>query len=345
MRDAEGAEVDDLLPDGVCVADADGVVTRLNAEAARLLGVSREDVLGRPLDEVLTLVDSGGVTWADYNRPYEGPEIRTGLPEQSWLLPDGREVLTVARLHRAVHLGPVTGVAVSLRSARGRARLDRDRSDLVATVAHELRSPLSGVKGFAQALLQRWDRLTDDQRKLMLETIHADADRLARLIVELLDVARLDTGRLMLATRPVDLGMLATRVVDSVAAATSRPILLDVADRLPAAEADPDKFTQVLTNLVENAVRHGRGDVRVSLAASPSGRIIVAVEDDGDGIPESLRSRVFTKFWSSGSGSSGLGLFIVSGITRAHGGSVSVSDAASGGARLELDWPAAADHD
>ena len=100
--------------------------------------------------------------------------------------------------------GPVTDVAVSLRSGRARARLDRDRSDLVATVAHELRSPLTGVKGFVQALLNRWDRLNDEQKKLMLTTVHADSDRLSRLITELLDVARLDTGRLSMHQRTCD---------------------------------------------------------------------------------------------------------------------------------------------
>ncbi len=117
-------------------------------------------------------------------------------------------------------------VAITLRSGRGRARLDRERSDLVATVAHELRSPLTGVKGFVQALLNRWDRLSDDQKKLMLETVSADSDRLSRLIAELLDVARIDTGRLQLHPRPSDVGMLMTRIVESVAAGTARPVTL-----------------------------------------------------------------------------------------------------------------------
>ena len=103
---------------------------------------------------------------------------------------------------------PVAQVAVTLRSGRGRARLDRERSDLVATVAHELRSPLTGVKGFVQALLNRWDKLTDDQKKLMLTTVSADSDRLSRLIAELLDVARIDTGRLQLYPRPSDAAVL-----------------------------------------------------------------------------------------------------------------------------------------
>ncbi len=98
--------------------------------------------------------------------------------------------------------GPVDSVAVVIRSGRGRARLDRDRSDLVATVAHELRSPLTGVKGFVGTLLSKWERLNDEQKKLMLTTVHSDSERLSRLITELLDVARIDTvGRRSIPAR------------------------------------------------------------------------------------------------------------------------------------------------
>jgi signal transduction histidine kinase len=328
----------DALADGAVIAGPDGRVTAVNAAAARLLGV--ESPVGRPLEDVLALQDRDGRTWCASNCPYEGLPTRTAVPEQSWLLPDGTEVLVVARLHRPALDQPVEQVAVSIRSGRGRARLDRERSDLVATVAHELRSPLTGVKGFVQALLNRWDKLNDDQKKLMLTTVSADSDRLSRLIAELLDVARIDTGRLQLHPRPVDAEVLARRVADSVGASTSRPLVVDVAGVLPEVTVDPDKFVQVVTNLVENAVRHGSGTVTVRLEPVPSGLALV-VEDEGEGIAPELRRRVFTKFWKSGgTGGSGLGLYLVNGLVEAHGGTVTIGDAGSGGARLTVTLPA-----
>ncbi len=334
----------DLLADGVVLADGDGIVTVLNAVAASWLGADPGAAVGLPLEEVLALQDHDGRDWCSYNLPYDGLPTRSAVPEQPWLLPDGTEVLVVARIHRPALDRPVAGVAVSLRSGRGRARLDRERSDLVATVAHELRSPLTGVKGFVQALLNRWDKLNDDQKKLMLTTVSADSDRLSRLIAELLDVARIDTGRLQLYPRPSDAAVLVRRVVDSVSAGTSRPIELTAADDLPEVTVDPDKFTQVVTNLVENAVRHGSDVVRVDLSAVGTPEVTglrLRVEDEGEGISPELRRRVFTKFWKGGgSGGSGLGLYLVNGLVKAHGGTVTIGEADGGGARVDVELPA-----
>ncbi|GAA1917667.1 PAS domain-containing sensor histidine kinase [Nocardioides hwasunensis] len=331
----------DAYPDGILGATRDGIVTILNAQGAALLGVDAHVALGLPLPEVLRLLDQDGKTWLEMNRPFESISIVRGVPEQSWLNASGEEVLTTAKLVREGELGQVLGIAVGLRSGRGRARLDRERSDLVAMVAHELRSPLTGVKGFVQALLNRWDKLTDDQRKLMLTTVNADADRLARLIAELLDVARIDTDRLQLYPRESSAEVLVRRVVDSIEAGTSREVGLEVEDSLPEVFADPDKFTQVVTNLVENAIRHGQGHVSLTLAHSPSlDGVRLMVDDEGDGIPVELRRRVFTKFWTTGdAGGTGLGMYIVGGLARAHGGWVTIDDAPGGGARVMVDWP------
>ena len=334
----------DALPDGAVVADANGRVTVLNLVAGQFLGIEPRVAIGEPLSEVLALQDRDGRHWYSANRPYEGLTTRTAVPEQSWLLPDGSEVLVVARIHRPALDQPIQQVAVSIRSGRGRARLDRERSDLVATVAHELRSPLTGVKGFVQALLNRWDKLNDEQKKLMLTTVYADSERLSRLIAELLDVARIDTGRLSLFPRPSDAAVLAGRVVVSVQASTSRVIERDAAGELAPIHADPDKFTQVVTNLVENAVRHGDGKVTLTLRPLPSDAefsgVRLIVDDEGQGIAPAIRRRVFTKFWKHGArGGSGLGMYLVNGLIRAHGGTLAIDDAPGGGARIVIAWP------
>ena len=142
------------------------------------------------------------------------------------------------------------------------------------------------------------------------------------------------------------MGVIAGRAVASVQAATSRPVLLEDPGDLPDVMADPDKLAQVVTNLVENAVRHGDGTVLVRLEALAQGAgevgaaVRVTVDDEGEGIPEELRRRVFTKFWKSGArGGSGLGMYIVGGLTRAHGGHVGITDAPGGGARVQVTWP------
>jgi signal transduction histidine kinase len=327
----------DTLPDGVVIADADGTVRLVNAPARRMLGESA--AVGASLATVVALQDQDARDWYSVNQPYAGLDLRTGIPEQSWLLPDGSEVLVTARINRSRRQGPVEGVALVLRSARGRTRLDRERSDLVATVAHELRSPLTGVKGFVTTLLSKWDRLNDEQKKLMLTTVSTDAERLSRLITELLDVARIDTGRLPLYPREVDAVPMLERVVESVRAGTSRTITIRHERPAATVYADPDKLVQVITNLVDNAVRHGEGQVSVTTGPGPLG-FRITVDDQGEGIPEALRGRVFTKFWKHGAqGGSGLGLYIVNGLVRAHGGELAISDAPGGGARIVVDWP------
>ena len=280
---------------------------------------------------MLALSDHDGNGWVESNAPYAGLPSRTAVPEQSWLLPDGTEVLVAARLHRAVRGGPVEPVAVSLRSGRGRARLDRERSDLVATVAHELRSPLTGVRGFVHALLNRWDKLNDEQKKLMLNTVAADADRLSRLIAELLDVARIDTGRLQMHTRPCDVVVLCERVVASVQHATrdpdhprrhtrSRwslrtptrsPRSSPTWSRTPSGTARATSRSPIAPDPADPSVRRDHGGRRGR--RHPGGPPAAGVHQVLDG---------------ELGGGSGLGLYIVNGLVRAHGGTVTIDDRA-----------------
>ncbi|MFJ4787961.1 ATP-binding protein [Streptomyces sp. NPDC088794] len=348
--DPAGLGIDpDDLPDGLVVADEHGQVICFNAAAERITAVRAADALGRRLEKALPLEDLEGRRWWQLTDPYGGLATRVRQPERNLLLPGGREVLVSARYVRDEPTGPVQRFVVSLRDTEARRRTERSHAELIATVAHELRSPLTSVKGFTATLLAKWERFTDDQKRLMLETVDADADRVTRLIAELLDISRIDSGRLEVRRQPVDMGAAVGRHIQAYVAAgqPADKFLLRIEQPLPALWADPDKVDQVLSNLLENAVRHGEGTVTIDITPSASPReredaagTSVTVGDEGTGIPEESMNRVFTRFWrGSKRGGTGLGLYIVKGIVEAHGGAITVGRAPGGGAEFRFTLP------
>ena len=337
----------DDLPDGVVVADEQGRVVVVNPAAARLLSTTSDGALGRDFRDVLPLYDDAFRDWWACTDPYGGLSSRTRQPEQGLTLPDGTVLLVTASYVR----GPdraVQRLVVSLRDTHARERLERSRANLVSTVAHELRSPLTSVKGFTATLLAKWERFDDEQKKLMLQTVNADADRVTRLITDLLDVSRIDAGRVEMRKQVVDLPA-AIRTAVAAGVATGEPegrFVVVVHEGLPEMWVDPDKFAQVIGNLVENALRHGRGTVTITIGPTDSSQAspgaLVTVADQGEGIPEAMATRVFGRFWRGGDrrGGTGLGLYIVKGLVDAHGGSVRVGRAVGGGAEFRLRLPA-----
>ena len=338
-----GLSTYDDLPDGLVVADEAGAVVVLNRAAARITGVDAGSALGKRLEDVLPLEGLDGRAWWPCTRPYDGLASVTGHPERNLLLPGGHEVLVTSRYVRGEPRGPVRHVVVALRDTRHRAREELSRAELVSTVAHELRSPLTSVKGFTATLLAKWDRFTDDQKRLMLETVNADADRVTRLITELLDISRIDSGRLMIRRQVVDIGRVVHRHVSAMVASGHAEDRFDVAvhEGIPEMWVDADKLDQVLGNLMENAVHHGDGTVRIVVEPDGDG-VAVTVMDEGEGISQEMQDRVFTRFWRSGRrGGTGLGLYIVRGLVEAHGGRIEVGGAPGGGARFRFVLPAA----
>ena len=333
----------DRLPDGILLADADGRVVVLNRTAGRLLGVTPAQAVGRDYRDVLPLVDDQGRDWWKCTDPYDGLATRSRQPEVSLSLPVRGDLLVTASYVRD-DARRLVRLVVCLRDTRARERLERGRANLVSTVAHELRSPLTSVKGFTATLLAKWDRFTDEHKQLMLQTVNADADRVTRLITELLDIARIDSGRLAVRRQVVDLSRVIARHVAAMVAGGEPEDRYDVQlhDGIPEMWVDADKLDQILGNLLENAVRHGSG--KVTIVAEPAGDgAAVTVMDEGEGIADEQRDRVFTRFWRSGRrGGTGLGLYIVRGLVEAHGGHIEVGQAPGGGARFRFVLPAAA---
>ncbi len=342
----------DDLPDGLVVADHAGAVTVINRAAARLIGISPAAALGRDVRQVLPLRDQENQCWWTLTDPYDGLCTRTRHPERALYLADGTELLVSVgyvrepRRRAGAQGRAVQRLAITLRSAEQRARLERSRADLVSTVAHELRSPLTSVKGFTATLLAKWPRFTDDQKKVMLETVNADADRVTRLITDLLDVSRIESGRIEVHRELVDIPARVRKIISGRVAAgdADERYRIEAADGLPETWLDADKVDQILANLIENAVRHGAGTVTTvvepAVVAGAPG-VAVAVRDQGPGIAPEVAPRVFARFWrAKRRGGAGLGLFIVKGLVEAHGGEITVQQAPGGGAEFRFTMPA-----
>jgi signal transduction histidine kinase len=346
------AMMGELLPDGLVVVGGDQRIRFANAEALRILDCDHDDVVGRTLHEGLPLTDKYGRDWWAHTDPWNGLATRAGHKEKLLVAPKGQDVLVTARYVRSEPGGTVERVMLGLRDAEARQRAERDQATVLSTVAHELRAPLTSVTGFTSSLLRRWDRFTDEQKRLMIETIEADATRLTRLITELLDISRLDSDSLNLRRGPVDLhALLTTHVVRYELGRSSGVVQLGLgeaarADGLPEMWADTDRLEQIFFNLIENGLLHGSGKVTVTLdrggalGEAPES-VVVEVDDEGDGIPPSDREKIFGRFWHGPSNAStGLGLYVVRGLVEAHGGSVLVADNDAGGARFVVTLPA-----
>jgi signal transduction histidine kinase len=326
----------DVLPDAVVVSDAAGVITEVNAMASTML--RSDELVGQHRSKALTLITDSGDDWWECLERARGLGTVTRQPERLLRVVLDRDEVPVTVTMRFLADGTTVSV---LREGRGRARQERSNSDLISTVAHELRSPLTSVKGFTATLLQKWDRFNDEQKKLMLTTVNADADRVTRLLSDLLDVSRIDSGRMELRKQVVDVAAAVRRAVDGRVASGESPETFSVrTEAVGEIWADPDKIDQIVGNLLENAVRHGAGGVHVVLAATPEG-LRLEVHDEGPGVHPDQVARIFTKFWRDKTkrGGTGLGLYIVKGLAEAHGGGISVARSEHGGALFTIHLP------
>lgn len=222
-------------------------------------------------------------------------------------------------------------------------------AELISRIAHELRSPLTSVKGFSSTLVNKWDRFTDEQRFQFVETIHADAERMARIVTEVVDLARLEADRLELHPQRTDVVGVANRAIEQLAE-------LPGADRIalevePAchAWADPARLEIVIFNLVENAIKYSdTGPIHVS-AEDSDGKLDLIVADEGIGIDESRLPRLFDGPAPPGQhaapSGTGLGLLLTKKLVEAHGGTIAVESRPGAGSSFTVQLPAEASDD
>jgi len=225
-------------------------------------------------------------------------------------------------------------------------RLSALRADFVSLVSHELRSPMAAVIGAARTLQGRWCTLAPDQREAFLALIGDETNRLAALIGDVLDTSRIEAGTFSYVFTDVDLGRLVEEAVATSSVGQDEVRLrADVVGPLPAVRGDRERLRQVLTNLIENAVKYSLEGDEVAVTVRPENGVVrVTVSDHGPGIPHDQQRLIFEKFGRAdvAGGSkpgTGLGLFIARSIAEAHGGTLDVRTPPAGGATFELTLP------
>lgn len=314
--------------DAIVVADASMRVVEANQTAAEAFGAaSSTDLVGRELARLLPGAFSGDRV-ADVERFLTSPERAVRLPDVlQGVRDDGADFpceVTIAKVpleERTLLMVMVHDVSAREEARRRAEELAESRLRLVASVSHEVRTPLSAVLGFAELLRTDFDALPDDERAELVETIAQQALEMSNLVEDLLVGARGELGELTVVALPVDLRAQVLQALERMA--PEREVRVEGE---ATAVADPRRVRQVVRNLLVNAIHHGGSTIAVEIGRRGD-RATIAVVDDGPGVPEELREQIFEPFVSFGSQAGrtdpiGLGLAVVRQLVELMGGTV-----------------------
>ena len=320
------------MSDGLVLTSIDGTVLYANSGASTIVGLTWEALEYRPISVL-----------------YDALRTRAVESEQALARAESAEatevVVEIRRngQRRAIHVrlfdvddesGRAIGRGLLLRDVTRERELDEFKTTLLAAVGHEVRTPLAAIKGHASTLLQEDVTWSPADQRHFLQTISGEADRLAQLVSNLLDLSRQEAGLLLLNRVP-------TRVQDLVAKTIERlshpnvVISLHIPDELPLVNVDSARIEVVLHNLVANALAYGEGEVRITAERRDDG-IVVSVSDNGPGIAPDELPHVFERFYRAQrgrqqhSGGTGLGLAICKAFVEAHGGVIWVESSVRG---------------
>lgn len=327
------------IADPVFIAAPPGVFVDMNQRALDLMGISRDEIT-RPLGDYTTLVEPRHLDSTPM--PLEDYPVMRALAGETF---DDLEMI----LHRAGAAGKANDVTYSFSGApvrnslgeiilavivghdvTGERNLIRAQEELMSMASHELKTPLTLVKANAQLLARAIKKLDDPKLSQRCESLSLQVDRMQRLVELLLDISRLETGRLTVETRPVDMVTLLRETVENYnLAQPNREVVLDLPEDTVCVTGDPLRLEQVLTNLLSNATRYSPEgeEVRVDILREVE-TVRVSVSDKGMGISPEEIERVFDRFYQvqgspgAQAGSMGMGLYISRGIIAAHGGSL-----------------------
>ncbi|MBI4339800.1 MAG: GAF domain-containing protein [Chloroflexi bacterium] len=340
------------MTEGIYTLDADWRIRRVNPHAARMVNKDPRDILGLRCWDVFQYMTQNGRSLCQTACPARQAIAaqRPGYVMEA-MLPGKERPVPVALLADIIlnAAGQVVGVVETVRDITQRKEVDEVRDNIISLVSHELRTPLSHIKGFSSSLLQP-DIQWDEETKLdFMRSIEREADRLSRLVSDLLEMSRLDSGRTMMRPEPVDAASLVLGAIERTANFLQDHIVeMDVTRNLPRLAVDPVHAERVLENLLENAAKYSPPGTQITISAQMDGAYLrLSVHDQGMGVPDQDKERIFERFVrleqskAFRSPGTGLGLSICKSIVEAHGGRIWVEDNPGKGSIFFLTLPLA----
>ena len=339
---AHAAKALEYVDDGVILVDEAGIVRLWNPTAAISLRLPALEAVGRPIAELL------GDWQSLQSRIPVASEPQAGGTSRAQTLP-----VEVQGEERWLSISAVRfagGTVYAFRDVTDERAVEQMKTDFVSTVSHELRTPLAAIYGAAMTLRRHDVAVEESQRDRLLEVVSSEADRLARIVNDILWASRLESGRMSIAIERCDAGAITTEVVDVLRSRAPEGIIVAVSKSrgLPQVAADPDKLRQILTNLIDNAIKYSPdgGKVEVEIGRS-GGRVRFRVTDRGLGIPPAEQDRIFEKFFrldpnlTRGVGGTGLGLYISRELVTRMNGRIWVDSDGRTGSSFFLELPIA----
>ena len=342
IRQKEGQleSVLDNMINGIVMIDRSGRILLLNRMAEEVLGFSARELAGRHYAEAKQQYELAQII-------QEGLERREHLHDEiTFYFPEERllEINLVPVFHSGDEFG---GVLLVLQDVSAIRRLERMRSEFVANVSHELKTPIAAVKGFAETLLG--GAVNDpDTAKSFLQIIYDESERLNRLIGDILELSKVESRRVPLQFSPVELSSFTEKTVELLATEAFRKgILLDVSVEPGLyVEADEDRLRQIVMNLLSNGINYTPEGGRVSVKVDgDDDHIRIRISDTGIGIPKKDLPRIFERFYrvdkarSRSSGGTGLGLSIVKHLVELHKGTIAVDSKVGAGSVFTIELP------
>lgn len=323
------------LTDGLVVTDSLQVIIQLNSSAERLLGGKAENMVGEHVQEFCDQLGLEGlkVLIANGSSPVADEE-------KTVVIKKGRKSLRFTVTGLSNQESTISGLLIGIRDVTSEGEIDSLKSGFIAKISHELKTPLTSMKGSLEFILKKGKWLTGVERE-MLGVCHRNTERLISQVSSILELSRIEAGQLSITMGPVQIGEVTLYAIEEIkVAALSKNISLlnDVGVDLPKVSGDYARLGQVLSNLLSNAVKFSPVNSVVHLSAEKSeGFIAISVADGGITIPEEERATLFSRFRQVGrpendvSSGSGLGLAICKEIIERHGGVIFHSPGASGG--------------